>query len=215
MIVNLTVNNETREVIVPKSWQDVTFKQYCSLIKCKNIIEVLACLYGVSVKDIKGIKDNAVFALIQSPLGFIYDVESAMPTELSEINILGEVKRIPSTYQDIEFGLYLDTKYGVLPEFLKDVKDLKSNEIIERYPILLKELIQYIDTGDYNLSTADKYIEVIENMNCLEVLFLGDFFFSNWILSKDGILEIYEAVNRQTPRYKQVWKSFKKSLGLK
>ena len=216
MMCSITVDGVERNLIIPESWEEVNFETFCKIISKNSLDEVLAEMYGLTKKQLKNINDESVYTLLSSPMFFVLTtVNELLRDDLKEVSIGGEVVKIPDTFQDIEFGLYLDLKTFIIPSVASQLKDVSEIEQYKHYPDLLKLIVQYLITGDYDVSTCDKYKELINKMNCVDVISLYVFFFKSWNLLRFGITQTADQRPSLIQRFKQGLRSLKKRLGWK
>lgn len=196
----------TREIYrdkIPKSWDDVSFRQYINLAKASDdYIKVLSLFLHIDYNTIKKAKVENFDTLIAS-LAFMKTPPhwEESPTKLGKIKMPKDI-----TWETVE---QFEEMRQVIVKF--DVNDSLAQ--IEQYRRIVAIYYQPLkDNSEYDSEKSEYLLDEIDNMSCIEVISMGRFFFAKLISSMNNIPNNFLSQNIRPKSRMQVFLNLTKRL---
>lgn len=181
MKITMTLNGIKVEKQIPTSWEEVSFKQFLELAKCKTITDKLSLFTGIEASTLRKAKINNLTQIIQI-LSF-----TEQPPEVDRVpkEILGY--KIPQDLEIESTGQFEDLK-------------LEAAKIKEEEPDTVDVYAMFCAiyvTDPYDYEKAKELKETFLNAPCEEVMAVGNFTLLKLIGSNNpGLLRIQKPASR-------------------
>lgn len=201
-MINFTLNG--KKVSIPSSWEDVTFRQYCEILKNqKNTSELIAMFSGI---DCEIIKKATIIGLDQvlMALSFLNKVP-VIPDDVPKIGPYSLVSRQKLQFESLD--LFEDMKSVALKADPANITDFT-----QRYGTYVAMYLQNLRDGEYSREKADAMKEEVDNLPALQVISLGSFFFVKLGILLSGINPNSRPTNPSPKKSKPVTKNSRKHL---
>lgn len=199
-MINFTLNS--KKVSIPSSWEDVTFRQYCEILKNKkNTSELIAMFSGI---DYEIIKKATIIGLDQVliALSFLNKVP-VIPDDVPKIGPYSLVSRQKLQFESLD--LFEDMR-GVA------VKADPANivDFTERYGTYVAMYLQKVRDGEYSREKADAMKEEVDSLPALQVISLGSFFFVKLAILLSGTVPNSRPTTQSQKKLKPGTTSYRK-----
>lgn len=155
---------EQRDINIPTSWEQVTFRKFLELDKCGNdITKVIALLIDI---DHATLLKARIFDMdkVIAVLGFLNSqAQASIPTSICGYPV-------PKDLAFEEVQMFVDLK-----AYIAETKDKTPMEQLAQYPVYCAVYACKHRYGSYDFKKAEALSEVFFNAPCTEVLGIGNF----------------------------------------
>lgn len=198
----ITFKVNGKEASIPSSWEDVTFSQYCEILKApRQITELIAMFTDIPCETLK---KSTIIGLddVLIALSFL-NKTPIVPEEVTEIGPYSLISR-----QNIQFeslALFEDMKASALKADPNNIADFTRS-----YGTYVAMYLQNLRDGEYSKAKADAMKDEVDNLPALKVIALGGFFFIKLSILLSGTKASSPHTSQSRKKSKPVMKSSRK-----
>jgi hypothetical protein len=198
-----------KKVSIKSSWDELTFTEYCEILKNKlDTIGLISLFSGI---DCEILKKATIIGLdeVLISLSFL----NTPPVVPGYVDKVGKyVLPITGGKFNIQFEAL-----GQFEDMRSIIKKLPSDTpyaLTESFPAMVSIYLQKVRDGEYNYQKAQEMIPEIRLMPALEVISLGSFFFVKLLSLSTGTKANSLPTNQSPKKLKRGTKSSRKPLAV-
>lgn len=178
----ITIRINKKPYKIPSSWYEVTYNQYCEILKINDdLLKLIGCFTGIPLKDlqkyeIKGLEDviQCLSYLNNTPEFDGYS-EKLGPFPLP-VNHKGKF--------DIRFESL--AQFEDMRKIMKAIPTGKLEDLIEAYPKFCAIYAQKLRDKEYDYNKAMDMVEEVKTYPLPDVMICGAFFFLKLLSLSNG-----------------------------